>query len=105
MIKWGAMANMQRQMVLNAFLMPAGHQVAAWRHPEAAAAGGADFNHYKRLAQAAEAALFDSIFVADFAMSVGEKEIALASRTASSAFLEPMTLLSGLAAVAPVGIW
>lgn len=89
----------KRQLVLNAFLVPAGHHVAAWRHPLAQAAGGVDFSHYKRLAQTAEAALFDSLFVADFAISVERKDIGAVARTATAAFLEPMTLLAGLAVV------
>lgn len=93
------MVNSQRHIVLNAFLVPTGHHVAAWRHPAAEAAGGLDFAHYQQLARIAEDALFDSIFVADFSTSFEQKDAALAARTSSSAFLEPITLLSGLAAV------
>ena len=50
---------------LGAFLYPSGHHIAAWRHPEAKADAGIDFRHYIELAQAAEAAKFDLIFLAD----------------------------------------
>ena len=56
---------MSRQLKLGAFLMATGHHVAAWRHPDVPANAGLDFAHYKRLAQIAEAAKFDALFVAD----------------------------------------
>ena len=56
---------MSRQLKLGAFLMATGHHVAAWRHPDVPANAGLDFAHYKRLTQIAEAAKFDTLFVAD----------------------------------------
>ena len=50
---------------LGAFLYPTGHHIAAWRHPDSQADAGVDFGHYVRLAQAAEAAKFDLVFLAD----------------------------------------
>lgn len=48
------MSQPRAMMSLNAFLMATGHHVAGWRHPEAQADGGLDFEHYRRLALTAE---------------------------------------------------
>jgi alkanesulfonate monooxygenase SsuD/methylene tetrahydromethanopterin reductase-like flavin-dependent oxidoreductase (luciferase family) len=87
---------MTRQLKLGAFLMATGHHVAAWRHPDVPANAGLDFSHYKRLAQIAEAAKFDALFVAD---SVAASSSEIASRMARSDHFEPLTLLSALSAV------
>lgn len=87
---------MTRTLSLGAFLMATGHHVSAWRHPEVPANGGLDFPLYKRLAQVAEAAKFDAVFVAD---SVAAPTAQIASRMARSDHFEPLTLLSALAAV------
>jgi alkanesulfonate monooxygenase SsuD/methylene tetrahydromethanopterin reductase-like flavin-dependent oxidoreductase (luciferase family) len=90
---------MSRQLKLGAFLMATGHHVAAWRHPEVPANAGLDFAHYKHLAQVAEAAKFDALFVADsIAAATGE----VASRMARSDHFEPLTLLSALSAGSPL---
>jgi FMN-dependent oxidoreductase (nitrilotriacetate monooxygenase family) len=85
---------------LGAFLYPAGHHIAAWRHPEAQADAGVNFRHYVKLAQAAEAAKFDLLFLADGVGTRGDN-VEFLSRTAHSyvAQFEPITLLSALAAV------
>jgi FMN-dependent oxidoreductase (nitrilotriacetate monooxygenase family) len=77
----------QRQLRLGAFLLRNGHHVAAWRHPQADLES-TPFALYKRLAQTAERACFDAVFFAD--------SLAL---TGNGAALEPLTLLSALAAV------
>lgn len=87
---------MTRQIKLGAFLMSSGHHIAAWRHPDAPANAGSDFAHYKRLAQIAEAARFDALFLAD---NVAIAPSDIASRTAHSVHFEPLTLLSALSAV------
>ncbi|MDN6860859.1 LLM class flavin-dependent oxidoreductase [Pseudomonas sp. CAN2814] len=87
---------MTRTLSLGAFLMATGHHVSAWRHPDVPADGGLDFRLYKRLAQVAEAAKFDAVFVAD---SVAAPTGDIASRMARSDHFEPLTLLSALAAV------
>lgn len=87
---------MSRQLKLGAFLMAGGHHVAAWRHPETPADAGLDFAHYRRLAQIAEAARFDALFVAD---SVAAPRDKIASRMARSTYFEPLTLLSALSVV------
>ncbi|KAB0636722.1 LLM class flavin-dependent oxidoreductase [Burkholderia latens] len=85
---------------LGAFLYPTGHHIAAWRHPDSQADAGVDFRHYVRLAQAAEAAKFDLVFLADGVGTRGD-DVEFLSRTAHSyvAQFEPLTLLSALAAV------
>lgn len=85
---------------LGAFLYPTGHHVAAWRHPHALADAGSNFRHYVQLAQAAEAAKFDLVFLADGSGTRGDN-VDFLSRTAHSyvAQFEPLTLLSALAAV------
>jgi FMN-dependent oxidoreductase (nitrilotriacetate monooxygenase family) len=94
------MTDQKRQLKLGAFLYPTGHHVAAWRHPEAQADAGSNFAHYVGLAQIAEAAKFDLIFMADGVGTRGTDIDAL-SRTATRyvAQFEPITLLSALAAV------
>ena len=59
------MANADGKLRLGAFLMSTGHHVAAWRHPDSVADAGVNFAHVKSLVQAAEAAKFDLVFVAD----------------------------------------
>ncbi|WP_024695637.1 LLM class flavin-dependent oxidoreductase [Pseudomonas syringae] len=90
------MSTTARQMKLGAFLMATGHHVAAWRHPDVPADAGLDIKHYRHLAQVAEAAKFDALFVAD---SVAAATGDIASRMARSDHFEPLTLLSALSAV------
>jgi N-acetyl-S-(2-succino)cysteine monooxygenase len=85
-----------RQLKLGAFLMATGHHVAAWRHPYVPADAGLDFEAYKQLALIAEAAKFDTLFVAD---SIAADSSEIASRMARSDHFEPLTLLSALSAV------
>ncbi|RDK05244.1 LLM class flavin-dependent oxidoreductase [Cupriavidus lacunae] len=94
------MARRKGLMSLGAFLYPSGHHIAAWRHPDSKADAGIDFRHYVALAQAAEAAKFDLIFLADGVGTRGDN-VEFLSRTAHSyqAQFEPITLLSALAAV------
>jgi N-acetyl-S-(2-succino)cysteine monooxygenase len=87
------------KMRLGAFLMPTGHHVASWRHPQAAADAGINFRHYVELAQAAERAKFDMIFLQDN-LAVREAHPEALRRSAQYiANFEPTTLISGLAAV------
>lgn len=90
------MSKSARQLKLGAFLMATGHHVAAWRHPDVPADAGLDFKQYRHLAQVAEAAKFDALFVAD---SVAAATGDIASHMARSDHFEPLTLLSALSAV------
>ncbi|MET1114639.1 MAG: LLM class flavin-dependent oxidoreductase [Comamonas sp.] len=88
----------KKQIKLGAFLMQTGHHIAGWRHPDAQADAGVNFRHYVQLAQKAEAAKFDAVFLAD-GVAVRSENIEALSRTARSEHFEPLTLLSALAAV------
>src|SRR5262245_45623851 len=82
---------MKRQLHLNLFIHGRGHHEAAWRHPAASPLALTDIRYYQDLAQRAEAALFDSIFLAD-QLALGE-DVAQAPRT----WLEPITVLAAVA--------
>ena len=84
------------QMKLGAFLMAGGHHIAAWRHPDAVAEAGVDIDHFIALAQMAEAAKFDMIFVED-AAAIRERNVNIASQAARSTMFEPLSLLAALA--------
>jgi FMN-dependent oxidoreductase (nitrilotriacetate monooxygenase family) len=86
-----------RQLRLGAFIPGPGHHVAAWRHPRARRDGSISLDHYTRLAQTAEAAKLDAVFLADglaahfFSGAEG--------RTGYGGGFEPVTLFSALASV------
>jgi FMN-dependent oxidoreductase (nitrilotriacetate monooxygenase family) len=82
---------MKRQLHLNLFFHSHGHHEASWRHPESSPLALTDIRYYQDLAQRAEAALFDSVFLAD-QLALGE-DVAQAART----WLEPVTVLAALA--------
>jgi len=84
---------MTRQLHLNLFIHSRGHHEASWRHPDASPLALTDVRYYQDLARKAEAAHFDSIFLAD--------QLALAEDVAQSAraWLEPITLLTAVATV------
>lgn len=85
-----------RKIKLGAFLIPTGHHVGAWRHPDVPADSGLNFSHYKQLAQTAERALFDAVFVADnVAVTLGKG----ADKVARADYFEPLTLMAALSAV------
>jgi FMN-dependent oxidoreductase (nitrilotriacetate monooxygenase family) len=87
------------QLRLGAFFNPTGHHVASWRHPHSQADAGINFEHYVELAQTAERAKMDMVFLADN-ISVREAHPDALARSAQYiANMEPITLLSALAAV------
>ncbi|MEW9699781.1 LLM class flavin-dependent oxidoreductase [Paenibacillus sp. SI8] len=87
------MSNLKRQLHLNVFIMNAGHHEAAWRLAGTEPENITDIRYFQRLAQLAEQAKFDSLFLAD--------GLAINNNIKHGAFvgLEPFTLLSALAAV------
>ena len=90
---------MARMMNLGAFFIPTGHHVTSWRHPDAAADAGVDIEHNVEMAQLAERAKFDMIFLADsLAMRAGHMD-SLSRSAQYIANFEPITLLSALAMV------
>ena len=79
-----------RQLHLNAFLMEAGHHEAAWRLPQSNPRASFDLQHWINLAQLAEAAKFDSLFLADGPSLNGTGEFRPPGQ------LDPLTLLTAL---------
>ena len=61
------MRRIGEQIKLGMFLRPAGHHLAAWRHPSAQADAGVNFRHFVDIARTAERGLFDMLFSADSA--------------------------------------
>jgi FMN-dependent oxidoreductase (nitrilotriacetate monooxygenase family) len=80
----------RRELHLNAFLMEAGHHEAAWRLPESNPRADFDLRHWIDLAQLAENAKFDSLFLADGPALTGTGEFRPPGQ------LEPLTLLTAL---------
>jgi FMN-dependent oxidoreductase (nitrilotriacetate monooxygenase family) len=87
----------KRQLKLNAFFMRFGHHPAAWRHRSSSDGGRPDIDYWVRLAKLAEAARFDTYFMADFIGRTGDKLEQLSSMGLAFQF-EPLTLLSAVAA-------
>jgi FMN-dependent oxidoreductase (nitrilotriacetate monooxygenase family) len=78
-------------LILNAFLMANGHHEAAWRLPDADPDADFDVAHWVTLARVAEAATFDSLFLADTPGLWANGQFRPAGQ------LEPITLLTVLA--------
>ena len=90
---------MKRQLHLNLFIHGRGHHEASWRHPASSPLPLTDIRYYQDLAQRAEAALFDSVFLADQLALGGD--VGQAPRT----WLEPITVLAAMAvATSRVGL-
>jgi N-acetyl-S-(2-succino)cysteine monooxygenase len=90
---------MTAKMCLAAYFNPTGHHVASWRHPRAQIDAHINMRHYIEIAQTAERAKFDMIFLAD---SVAMREAHMDALSRSVQFVahfEPLTLLSALAMV------
>ncbi len=83
---------MTRQLHLNLFLMARGHHEAAWRHGGANRRALTDIELYAEAARIAEAAKFDAVFLAD-SLATAENGGLVATGA-----LEPLTLLTALAA-------
>ena len=83
---------MTRQLHLNAFIHPAGHHEAAWRHPLTEPERIYDVDYYQQIARTAEAARFDAIFFADGPALRQSAEFNASGR------LEPIVLLTAIAA-------
>ena len=86
-------------MHLGLFVAGDGHHIAAWRDPSVARNANQDISHYTRIAQLGEAGRFDFLFTADTnAFFYGDDLVPL-RLTSEPLRLEPLTLLSYLAAV------
>jgi FMN-dependent oxidoreductase (nitrilotriacetate monooxygenase family) len=85
-------------MILSAFFFnPQGDHRMSWRHPDAPGREIFDLSYYRRLAEAAESARMDAIFVADHVAMWDTYESNIAHY--ANARLEPITMLAALAAV------
>lgn len=82
---------MKRPLHLNLFIQSRGHHEASWRHPGSSKLPLTDIRYTIELAQKAEAALFDSIFLADVLGLWNDVE-----KTPFN-WLEPITTLAALA--------
>lgn len=82
---------MTRHMHLNLFIQSRGHHEASWRHPSSSKLPLTDIRYTVEMAQKAEAALFDSIFLADVLGLWNDVE-----KTPFN-WLEPITTLAALA--------
>jgi alkanesulfonate monooxygenase len=92
------MAN-ARRIKLGMFLRPAGHHLAAWRHPNAQADAGVNFQRFVEVARIAERGLFDMLFSADSATANSVFDEKGLRRMHYVAWIEPFTLLAALASV------
>jgi alkanesulfonate monooxygenase len=86
-------------MRLAAYYNPTGHHVASWRHPRAQVDASTNIKHYVEIAQTAERAKFDLMFLADGNATREADMEALCRSVQFIAHFEPMTLLSALAMV------
>jgi N-acetyl-S-(2-succino)cysteine monooxygenase len=91
--------NPTRHMKLGAFLLGAGHHVAAWRDGASDPRANMSFAHFANLARIAERGLFDALFIADSAALWGPRDIQVASRGMSATRLDPLVLFAALAVV------
>src|SRR5687768_10243127 len=87
-----------KEIKLGMFLRPAGHHLAAWRHPDAYSDSGFNFTRFVKLAETAERGLFDMLFLADTS-GVPVKDLAIASQSSYVAWVEPFTAMVALAGV------
>jgi FMN-dependent oxidoreductase (nitrilotriacetate monooxygenase family) len=82
---------MTRRLHINLFIQSRGHHEAAWRHPKSSSLPLTDIRYTQELAEKAEAACFDSVFLADV--------LGLWNDVESTPFnwLEPITTLAAVA--------
>lgn len=84
---------------LGLFLRATGHHIAAWRDTGSQADAGIRLEHFIDLARKAEAAGFDTLFLADSVSVRGIDAPTFDRVIAPSLSFEPLTLLSALATV------
>jgi FMN-dependent oxidoreductase (nitrilotriacetate monooxygenase family) len=77
-----------------------GYHDAAWRHPEIPPGGATDFKYFLNSARIAERGKFDMVFFADgIGIRADDNPPGSLARTNRNVELEPLTLLSALAAM------
>jgi alkanesulfonate monooxygenase len=89
----------KRQLVLGAHFPSMGQHIAAWLHPDAQIDAGQNFPYFAKLAQTAERAKFDFVFMADAVATRDGNLEALSRWPQYMAHFEPITLLSATAAL------
>ncbi|MET0295137.1 MAG: LLM class flavin-dependent oxidoreductase [Phenylobacterium sp.] len=93
------MSAVGRQMKLGLSMRGLGYHASAWSHPDVTAEGSMSFEFYRNVTQIAERGLFDMVFLADYlGMARRDKPRGLFGRSDMQVSLEPLTLLSALAA-------
>ena len=93
--------NKPRQMILGAVMRGTGSHVAGWRHPDVSPQQLEDarrLEHYVTIAKTAEAGALHFIFTADSPVVTYQAFPELMRRAAQDYYLEPLTLLSAIAA-------
>lgn len=93
------MTQRKETLKLGLFLRATGHHIAAWRDSGSQADAGIRLDHFIDLARKAEAAGFDTLFLADSVSVRGIDAPTFDRVIAPSLSFEPLTLLSALAAV------
>ena len=89
-----------RRIKLGLSMRGLGYHASAWRHPDVPGDGAMSFDFYRNVTQIAERGLFDMVFLADYVgVHRRDKPKGLLGRSDSMVSLEPLTLLSALAAV------
>ena len=86
-------------MKLGLFVQGGGHHVAAWRHPSVPYGASQSFPHHLDIARLAEHGRFDMIFFADTIGTFGPDDIEVWKRGCAASRIEPLTMLSAIAAV------
>ena len=88
---------MPRQIKLGLSMRYLGYHAGAWRHPDTDPNGASKLSHFVRVAQTAEAAKMDMVFLADgIGIRTKDEPPGALCRSAQTAELEPLTLLSAL---------
>ncbi|MES2713708.1 MAG: LLM class flavin-dependent oxidoreductase [Pseudomonadota bacterium] len=89
-----------KQIAIGLSMRYLGYHAAAWRHPSADPDAASQFSHYKYIAQTAEAAKLDMVFLADgLGLRTKDDPPGALRRSHQTLELEPLTLLSALSAV------
>jgi FMN-dependent oxidoreductase (nitrilotriacetate monooxygenase family) len=88
------------QMKLGLSMRYLGYHDAAWRHPEVPPGGATDFKYFLNSARIAERGKFDMVFFADgIGIRADDNPPGSLARSNRNVELEPLTLLSALAAM------
>jgi len=89
-----------KQIRLGLSMRYLGYHAAAWRHPDSDPDAASKISHFMRIAQTAEAAKFDMLFLADgIGIRTTDTPPGALGQSAQTLDLEPLTLLSAVSAV------